>query len=300
MKKQYYTKGFLFFMIHLAFSCGNDALTRFLVSIGDAKPLHFWEVAFFRAFFATLSIGLHGLLRCPKKELYTDRKGLHMIRGAGFVMGSGLWCYGLSCSTVTIATVAGFTMPLISIFFSRFFLRERVTYRLVFFTVLGIVGACLIRLPDWQVWHFHFDGGVIAFLMANVCFAFVDVLSKRYIGKESMFAMAFYSIFFAMLFSLPFACYFGHIPTFREFCLLFCLGIGGNLVYYSLLHSFQYAPLSFLAPFRFLELFLAIAVDAVIFGEKVPTQWWGGLLIAPAIFFVIYEHYGEKSLVKGG
>lgn len=149
-----------------------------------------------------------------------------------------------------------------------------------------------ITQPD--SWNFNKDA--LTFVFASILFATIDILNKKYVIKEPMLCMLFYSTLTSAILTLLPASYIWITPTFHELVLLFVLGIGGNLILYFLLKSLKLINASLLAPFRYIELLISIAVGYIIFNE-LPSMnsYLSVALIIPCSLFIIYRQGSQKA-----
>ena len=220
-----------------------------------------------------------------KKAFVTHRWWLHVMRGILVCIAISLWGQGMQRSPITTATIISFSVPIFVLVLAPFILKERVTWPLWLATSVGFVGILYMVRPT----IYHTDQGVLFFFIAALFFAVLDILNKKYVVQESMLSMLFYSNVVAAVLVL--------YPTVQVWCKpplavwiwLFILGVGSNLILYCLLRAFAWADASWLAPFRFLEFFISLAVGYVCFAELPPAaSYWGAAFIIPCTLFVTY------------
>jgi S-adenosylmethionine uptake transporter len=274
-----YFKAILWFLLSLIISCSNDAITKYL-----GRTLHAWEITFFRFAFGGLTL-LPIMIYQGKRAFRTHRWTLHFFRGLFIFLAISFWGQGVKVSPITTATIMSFTVPIFVLVFTPIFLRERVAWPVWLATIGGFIGILLILQPTAS----SFNQGAIFFMIAAMLFGMLDVLNNKYVTQEPMLCMLFYSTVVAMLLVAYPAIRVWHTPSSRELMWLFALGLGNNLILYCLLRAFTFASVSSLAPFRYLELFISMAVGYLIFNE-LPEQpsYLGALIIIPATLFISY------------
>ena len=126
-------------------------------------------------------------------------------------------------------------------------------------------------------------------------FASLDVLNKVFVGKESFWAMIFYTAFFTTVISAVPAYMSWVAPTTVQLGLLAVLGAGANLLLYCLLKSFSMVDASALAPFRYTELMWSAAVSALCFAEiPAASTLIGAAVIIPSTLYVVWAE-NQKS-----
>ena len=107
-------------------------------------------------------------------------------------------------------------------------------------------------------------------LLSAAMFASLDVLNKVFVGKESFWAMIFYTAFFTTCIVAYPALSAWVPPTVMQYGLMACLGAGANALLYCLLKSFSMVDASALAPFRYTELILSATVGFLLSSAKSP------------------------------
>lgn len=274
-----YFKATLWFLLSLILSCSNDAITKYL-----GRTLDAWEITFFRFAFGALIL-LPMMLDQGKRAFITHRWTLHFFRGLFIFLAISLWGQGVKISPITTATMMSFTVPIFVLLLTPIFLQERVTGPVWLATIGGFIGILLILQPNAS----SFNQGAIFFIIAAMLFGMLDILNNKYVTQEPMLCMLFYSTVVAMVFVAYPAIRVWHTPSSRELMWLFALGLGSNLILYCLLRAFTFASVSSLAPFRYLELFISMAVGYFVFNELPDKHsYLGALIIIPAALFISY------------
>ncbi len=275
-----YFLGVFWFIASLFISSLNDVLTKYLGS--SINP---YEVVFFRYLFGTLTL-LPFMMYYGKRTFVTSRPMVHVLRGCLLFGGIALWCHALNVVTVTAATVINFTIPLFVLIFARIFLGENVTLTRWVATIIGLIGIIVVINPISD----DFNVMSASLVFGSIMFAGLDVINKKYVIKESMFSMLFYSNIVTLALSSVPAFYNWSFPSTQDLLLLLVLGGGANLILYFLLKSFALIDASAVAPYRYVELLISASLAYFIFNE-VPTAHTliGAVIIIPSTLFVIYN-----------
>jgi drug/metabolite transporter (DMT)-like permease len=127
-------------------------------------------------------------------------------------------------------------------------------------TLVGFAGVMVVVQPQSAT----FNPMYLIILISAFMFACLDVLNKVFIGKESFWAMIFYTAFFTTVICAYPAMQVWVAPTQLQLGLMAFLGGGANALLYCLLKSFSMVDASALAPFRYTELILSAAVGTNI------------------------------------
>lgn len=286
-----YFKGMLWFLLSLIISNTNDIIMKFL-----GQNLPSVEIIFGRFLFGTLSL-IPFMMFFGSKSWKSERPFVHLIRGGLLFGGISLWCFGLTIVPIATATVLNFSIPLFTLVLAFLFLRENIGWQRLVATIIGFLGVVTVLGPS----AFGFESMAFVLVLASLMFAMLDVINKKFIIKESMLSMLFYSAVITTLLSAIPTYFVWQPPTLQQLTVLLVLGFGGNLILYCLLKAFSLMDASALAPFRYFELVLSVVFGFLLF-QEIPV--WGTALgtaiIIPSTFFVArYElrrsHHHEKE-----
>lgn len=278
-----YFVGIIWFILSLIISSLNDTIARYLSN--EINPL---ETAFFRFFFGALSL-LPFIFLKGFKSIKTSKPSIHLIRGIFLSIAIFLWIKGLGSAQVATATIISFTIPIFILIMAPIFLKEQVSIKLWFFTIIGLIGIIVTLNPT----HVNFNNDMILLVIAAVLFASLDIINKKYIVKETMLSMLFYSSIVTTIIALTTLLLNFSVwqnPSFRDLIYLLILGIGSNIILFCLLKSFHLIKVSNVAPFRYLELLISISLGYIIFGELPSNHTYvGALIIIPSSLYIVLQ-----------
>lgn len=281
-------KGIGWFVASLVVGVGLDVIQKKL-----GNTLTGEEITFFRFL-------LGSLVLLPFLGVEWSRKGfsvscywpVHLFRGILLFSGMVLWCYGLQLVPISTAIVLNYSIPFFTLVLSIPILQEKVNRERWVTTILGFIGILVVLNPQ----DVAFDKRSCILLISSFLFALLDVYNKKYVCKESMLNMLFYTAFFTCLFSA--------YPAFQHYSgafisnvgLLISLGIGANLIFYCLLKAFTYMDASALAPFRYCDFFVSAFFGFLFFQER-PTlsTCFGFAIIAPCTLYLTYKEGGKSA-----
>ena len=287
-KLRVYFIGVSWFILSLVSSSINDIISKYA-----GMRLHSYEITFFRFLFGTLTL-LPFIMYYGGNALKTRRPLVHFLRGVLLFLGIAGWTYGLTIVPVTTATVVSFTIPVFVLVLGIFFLSENIIWQRWLVTIVTFIGLVITLNPNAA----EFNHEVLVFVLAAVVFAILDIINKKFVIKESMISMLFYSSTITALLALPFALQHWLIPTSEELILLFILGASTNLILFFLLKAFAIADATALAPYRYLELVLSAAIAYIVFTEMpAEATIYSALVVVPSTLFIIYSE--KRKLVKG-
>jgi S-adenosylmethionine uptake transporter len=285
-KLRTYFVGVSWFVLSLISSSINDVIAKYV-----GVRLHTYEVTFFRFMFGTMTL-IPFVMYYGVSTLKTSRPTVHFMRGFLLFLGMAGWTYGLTLAPVTTATVVSFTIPIFVLVLGVFFLSEHILWQRWLVTIAAFVGLVITLNPSAE----DFNPEVLIFVAAAVCFAILDIINKKFVIKESMISMLFYSAIVTALLALPFALQNWIVPNSEELILLFILGAGGSLILFFLLKAFAVADATALAPYRYIELIFSAIIAYIVF-QEIPTEAtiWGAVVVIPSTLFIIYSEKKQFS-----
>lgn len=274
------------FVLSLFSSAANDIISKYL-----GLRLHPVEVTFFRFLFGSITL-LPFILYHGRQTLKTSNPIVHISRGALLFFGMTAWNFGLNIAPVTTATVISWSIPLITLVLAVFFLSEKIIWQRWLVTIIGLIGIIITLKPNSS----EFNPSVLIFVLAAISFSALDIINKKFIVKESMLSMLFYSaLVTAILALLPtISCW--QTPNLQELTLLFILGASANLILFFILKAFALIDITAIAPYRYLELIISSLAAYFVFNElPEKATLYGALVLIPSTLFIIYS---EKKVIS--
>ncbi|AAU03542.1 S-adenosylmethionine uptake transporter [Rickettsia typhi] len=280
-----YLKGICWFLLSLVTSSVNDVISKYL-----GTRLHSFEVAFFRFLFSSIVL-LPFVVYYGKSTLKTRHPVIHVLRGLLLFFGMTSWTYGLTIAPVTTATVISFSIPLFTLILAVFILNENIIWQRWVVTVVGFIGLVVMLKPHTK----DFNPEILYLILAAISFAMLDIINKKFVVKESMLSMLFYSAIVTAIVSLPVSMEYWITPSSFELTLLFVLGSSGSFILFFLLKAFTMVDATATAPYRYLELVISAIAAYFIFNEfPDKSTAHGAVIIIPATLFIMYSE--KKSM----
>lgn len=255
----------------------NDSLTKYLM-LGQINAE---QLVCLRYIFGALTLVIP--LLYFKMNLRTKFLHLHALRGFFLIIGMNLYTKSLSILPLGINIIGCFAIPLLVSVLAWIILKEEIK-RNIFYTLLSFVGIIISFLPMLNGTDIKC---LLPLLFAITTFASLDIMNKNVLNQqEPTLLIMFYTALFAAMFSCV-------LTLGSNWCVInsldiingIILGIGGNLVFWFLLQSFKYAPVSVVQPFKYLEMPLSFGVGYFLFNEPVNIYGLigGGIICASAI-----------------
>ncbi len=261
----------------------NDVVIKFL---SDGYALH--QVVLIRSLIALVVIlFVIAPMTNGRAIARTKRLRMHILRGLCVVAANITFFLGLAAMPLADAVAIFFVSPLVITVFSVVFLKETVGPRRWAAIAVGLVGVVIMMRPGTQA----FQIASLLPLAAAVCYAGLHTLTRRIGGTESAATMAFYiqivfitvGILFGLVAgdgrfgeqsdpSLAFLFRAWGWPDPADYPVFLVIGVGIALAGFLISQAYRVAEASYVAPFEYLALPLAVVWGMVIFGEY-PDGW---------------------------
>lgn len=276
-----YLQSLCWLFLSILSSCLNDVVTKYL-----ATGLTAAQICFCR--FTLGSLVLVPIMYYDKGSncFRTGCLRIHLVRGLFLSIAMGLYTYSLGKMSMSSTTVIGFTNPIFVLILARIFLKEKVAWPIWISTLLTCLGMGLILRPT------IYNSAALYCILGTIIFASLDIINKKYVAREPILSMLFFSNLVASCCILPVAYPYWQTPSIYELCFLTMLGIGSNLILYFLLKAFKGAAVASLAPMKYIEWVLSIVMGYLCFQEwpTLTTILGGGIIIASTSFIVYYQN----------
>lgn len=227
------------------------------------------------------------LLKAGVETLKTQRPFLHLLRVIFTCLAIACTYYGYRNLPLAVGTSLGFTAPLMTTALAILVLKEVVTIKKWVLIFVGYLGVLVIVQPP----EFSFNSAVYILLLANLFASSSLICAKKLTATESTISMMFYVNVISTILSGIAACFVWITPSLQDFIILVFLGLIGVTAQLCYVKSLQCANPSFLAPFEYSRLIIAIPIGFVLFSE-LPTMWTligSGVIIAATLLVTRLE-----------
>lgn len=256
-------KGILFMCAGVLCLAIGDAIAKWLGEVHS--PL---QIIFFRTLVSLPLIALLTHFGGGLRKLRTRRPGVHLIRGLIYTGTMGCFVLGLTMLPLAEATAIAFAAPLFVTLLSVPLLGERVDGPVMAASLLGFAGVLVIVRPGGESFH----PGALAMLGAAVFYALLMVTSRRYGGREHLWAMVFYMNLVPLVIAaltLPLVWQTPYPEHWPAFLAAGVFGVGATAC---ITMAFRHAPAAIAAPFDYTAMLWAVLLGWWFWGEM-PDLW---------------------------
>jgi len=227
------------------------------------------------------------LLRTGLAVFRTNRRGLHIMRGAASLLTWGFYFLSFVFLDLATATVLSFTNVMFTTLLAGPVLKEHIGTARWIGTMAGFLGVVLMLRPGAEI---SFIGVVLA-LASAASWCGITLTSRMLAQTEPNETVLAWVGVVTSLGMLPFAISaFTPVSAF-DLLFLFAFAITTPGIIWLLTSAYRAGEASAVAPFQYLRLLPVVGFGWIFFGE-VPDPWtWlgGGIILAGALVITIAE-----------
>jgi len=264
-------KAALFVVIAMTMITTNDAIVKHITQVFNVGQIMFLRGAVICTIFATIM--------CLRRQPIINRNTLHRwnILRALFELGATLaFLTGLSLLPIAVASTLGFASPIFLALLATILLKEKVGPGRWAIILLGFGGVMLITNP-------FSDSASWAVIFPIICAFFVALrdIAIRYVPQDiSSPQVAFTNAWIVTIGGGLYSIYQGWGEADLWWYLWF-IALGGVLYcgYLFLIIGSRLGELSFIGPFKYISILIALVYGYLIWGDQPTLTMLGGALI---------------------
>ena len=283
-------KGIALVLASTIFLGASDVTAKYL-----SATLPSIEIAWIRFLVFALIMAPAMLPGSPLFALQTNRRGLHLLRGAALVGSSLFFISGLAFLPIAEASATGFVAPLFVTALSIAFLGEKVGLRRWIATGIGLVGVLIILRPGTGAFH------PAAFfpLVSALAWACTLIMTRMMSGTERAITTMTYSSIAGLLILSALVPFVWVTPSWHDILFGIFIGVASTAGQWIVVLAFRYADASVLAPFSYLQLVWVSFLGFLIFGEvpDVYTVTGAAFIVASGLYTAHRERVRRSQLL---
>jgi len=283
-------KGIALVLASTIFLGASDVTAKYL-----SATLPSIEIAWIRFLVFALIMTPAMLPGSPLFALQTNRRGLHLLRGAALLGSSLFFISGLRFLPIAEASATGFVAPLFVTALSIVFLGEKVGLRRWIATAVGLIGVLIILRPGTGAFH------PAAFfpLVSALAWACTLIMTRMMSGTERAITTMTYSSIAGLLILSALVPFVWVTPTWHDILFGIFIGVASTAGQWIVVLAFRYADASVLAPFSYLQLVWVSFLGFLIFGEvpDVYTVTGAAFIVASGLYTAHRERVRRSQLL---
>jgi drug/metabolite transporter (DMT)-like permease len=264
-------KAAFFVVIAMSMITTNDAIVKHITQVFNVGQIMFLRGALICIIFA-------GVMRLRNQPVF-NRQTLHrwnLLRGLFELAATLTFLTGLSMLPIAVASTLGFASPIFLALLAALILKENVSLDRWIVILVGFGGVMLITNPfsasaSWAV------------IFPIICAFFVALrdIAIRYVPSDIPSSqVAFTNAWIVMLGGGLYSLYQGWGEAELQWYLWF-IGLGGALYcgYLFLIMGSRLGELSFISPFKYISIIIAIIYGYLIWGDQPTLSMLVGAII---------------------
>jgi len=284
-------KGIALILASTVFLGASDVTAKYL-----SASLPSIEIAWIRFLVFALIMSPAMLPGSPLFALQTERRGLHLLRGAALLGSSLFFISGLRYLPIAEASATGFVAPLFVTALSIVFLGEKVGLRRWIATALGLLGVIIILRPGTSAFH------PAAFfpLVSALAWACTLIMTRMMSGSERAITTMTYSSIAGVCILSALVPFVWVAPTWHDILFGIFIGVASTAGQWIVVLAFRYADASVLAPFSYTQLLWVSILGFLVFGE-VPDIWTvtgAAFIVASGLYTAHRERVRRSQLLQ--
>jgi drug/metabolite transporter (DMT)-like permease len=283
-------KGIALVLASTIFLGASDVTAKYL-----SATLPSIEIAWIRFLVFALIMTPAMLPGSPLYALQTNRRGLHLLRGAALLGSSLFFISGLRFLPIAEASATGFVAPLFVTALSIVFLGEKVGLRRWIATAVGLIGVLIILRPGTGAFH------PAAFfpLVSALAWACTLIMTRMMSGTERAITTMTYSSIAGLLILSALVPFVWVMPTWHDIMFGIFIGIASTAGQWIVVLAFRYADASVLAPFSYTQLLWVSFLGFLIFGEvpDIYTVTGAAFIVASGLYTAHRERVRRSQLL---
>jgi drug/metabolite transporter (DMT)-like permease len=206
------------------------------------------------------------------------------------ILSEAIVFYALSHGELAVTATVLATYPVYTVIFSRILNNEILSYPILFFVCLAILGSILASLPDrFKNEELIISKAIVWPFVAAICIALSDTISKGYINKSNdfsfLFTLGFVQIPVALAYlrienESVFKAAEGVIKRFKDYKFALLGGLFNIIGTGFLWLSFSFAPASIASPITGTNGALTVLFSRLLLQEKISSKKYLGIFIS--------------------
>ena len=251
-------KGLLWVLIWcLTFTCGVST-SKFLCS--STSNFGLFCVRYLCSMLLFMPFFIHEIPKGakPKSPIWQ-----HLVRAACIGAASLLTYQTYRNLPLAIATSIGFTGPLLAASFGILLLKEKPTSAKIMALTLGYMGVLFIVQPTYAPLSMYVFTGLGACILAGVA----NTLARKLSQKDSALTIMSTSTLTLGAIALCGFFFLDESMSPDDLKLLLIIGVFGSFSQFAYIKAVSYAEVSFVAPFEYTRLLIAVPIGYFMFAE---------------------------------
>jgi drug/metabolite transporter (DMT)-like permease len=224
--------------------------------------------------------------------LKTNKLFIQITRSLILLIDTVLFFFGLTMLGLAEATAIFFTVPLLVLLLSIPLLGERVSASSIVAIIVGFIGTLIIVRPGINgLGSSDLGIGALFIFGAACCTAIYNVTTRKLSASEPISVTLFYTAIVGAVVTSLFLPFIWQAPTSLEvWAALIFIGLFGGSAHSLIIISHKYAAATTVAPFIYSQIFWALGLGWLMFGELPDFYvYLGGVIVISSGLYLFYH-----------
>lgn len=277
-------QGAMLMIVCMAVFACNDALIKYVTQELPLSQAMVMRGAFVLPLLLALGLRQNGLrLKVPRRDVVP-------LLTRTLAEASSSLLYLIALRQLPLGNISAImqSLPLAVMLGAAIFYRERMGWRRIAAVLVGFTGVLVVLRPGTGA----FDEWAIIALLSVVLIVVRDLVTRKFSNEVGSSTVAFYAAFGVMMSGFVLGIEeIWRWPTQRETLFLLLASCFLTAGYITAVSSMRVGEISFIAPFRYTSLIVAILLGLVVFGEW-PDLWtWVGaaMIVGAGIYAILRD-----------
>ncbi|OMH37526.1 DMT family transporter [Motiliproteus sp. MSK22-1] len=220
--------------------------------------------------------------------LKANRLSMQIGRSLILLIDTILFFFGLTMIGLAEATAIFFTVPLLVLLLSIPLLGERVSTHSIIAIIIGFMGTLVIVRPGIDsIGTSSLGIGALFIFGAACCTAIYNVSTRKLSDSDSLPVTLFYTAMVGAVVTSFYVPFIWQTPSnIEQWTALTVIGLFGGLAHSLIIIAHQYAAATTVAPFMYSQIFWALALGWLMFGDLPDVYAFigGAIVIASGLY----------------
>lgn len=260
----YLVRGPLLLMAGIGLFGLLDANSKLLAGSFSASQTIFLRYAVL----LTLLFGVRALVSGAGGKLGTRHPALHLTRAVSMLGAGTLFFLAFRHLPLADGYLIFFTAPFLTLIAAAVFLKERIPTAAWFWSTVGFLGVLTALAPQLGEGRTGSLFGFACAMLGTLCYTTNITINRSLRGERGVARLVLWPGIVGGAATLPFAAWHWAAPTALQWVQLLVNGVVAGAATVCLALAFRVAAPARLAPFEFIALPWAVALDFLIFGNR--------------------------------
>jgi len=239
------------------------------------------QVVWSRYFFHAIIVIIYLLLSQPRSVFESNQPRLQIQRSFLLFVATLAMYTSLRYLPLADAAAVQFSAPVLVTILSSLFLGERIGIRRYIAVLAAFCGVLIIVQPG-----IGFRVAILLPMITAVLLAIFLIQTRKLQDYDNPYTTLFYTTLVGVIILIIAVPFYWQEPSYNELILMCVQGSLGAAGHLAIIKGLQFATASFLSPFLYFQLLVAVALSVIYLGDPLTIEiiLGAGLIIMSGIY----------------